>query len=188
VRISIQTELSNSFIKIRRYGTADIPRLFEAATESVAEGSRWLPWLHPGYSMAESLEWVVDSRKRWDQGREYSFAIVNPLNDQFLGGVGLNQISHTHRMANLGYWVRSSCTGRGVATAATGLITQFGFAVLRLQRLEILIEVSNMASLRVAEKAGAQREGILRKRLFIHGSAVDAYVYSLIAPDSINLS
>ncbi len=81
----MQTELSNSFIKIRRYGTADIPLLFEAARESVANGSRWLPWLHQDYSMAESLEWVVDCRKQWDQGREYSFAIVDPLTDQFLG-------------------------------------------------------------------------------------------------------
>jgi RimJ/RimL family protein N-acetyltransferase len=133
--------------------------------------------------MSESLEWIVDCRKQWDQGREYSFAIVDLLTGRFLGGVGLNQISHTYRMANLGYWVRSSSTGRGVATAATRLIAQFGFAVLHLQRLEILIEVGNIASQRVAEKAGAQREGILRKRLSIHGIAVDAVVYSLIAPD-----
>ena len=179
----MQTELSNSFIKIRRYGTSDIPLLFEAARESVAEGSRWLPWIHADYSMSESLEWIVDCRKQWDQGREYSFAIVDPLTDLFLGGVGLNQISHTHRMANLGYWVRSSYTGRGVATAAARLIAQFGFAVLRLQRLEILIEVGNFASQRVAEKAGAQREGVLRKRLLMHGIPVDAVVYSLIAPD-----
>lgn len=181
----MQTELSTSFIKIRRYGTADIPLLFEAARESVANGSRWLPWLHQDYSMAESLEWVVDCRKQWDQGREYSFAIVDPLTDQFWGGVGLNQISNTYRMANLGYWVRSSCTGRGVATAATQLIAQFGFAVLNLQRLEILTEVDNKASQRVAEKAGALREGILRRRLVIQGNSVDAVVYSIIAPDSI---
>jgi RimJ/RimL family protein N-acetyltransferase len=87
-------------------------------------------------------------------------------------------------MANLGYWVRSSCTGRGVATAATQLIAQFGFEVLTLQRLEILTEVDNKASQRVAEKAGALREGILRKRLVIQGNSVDAVVYSLIAPDS----
>ena len=180
----MQTELSNSFIKIRRYETADVPLLFEAARETVAEGSRWLPWLHPDYSMPESLEWVVDSRKQWDQGREYSFAIVDPLTGQFLGGVGLNLISNTHRMANLGYWVRSSCTGRGVATAATQLIARFGFGVLTLQRLEILTEVDNLASQRVAEKAGAVREGILHRRLVIQGNSVDAVVYSLIAPDS----
>ena len=178
----MRTALSNSFIKIRRYDMTDIPPLCEAARESIIEGSRWLPWLHLDYSMAESLEWVNDCRKQWDQGHEYSFAIVDPAKDLFLGGVGLNQISPTHRMANLGYWVRSGCTGRGVATAATLLIAQFGFDELQLQRLEILVEVDNIASQRVAEKAGALREGILRKRLFIHGGAVDAVVYSLIAP------
>ena len=133
--------------------------------------------------MEESLEWVNDCRKQWERGQEYSFAIVDPQTHLFLGGVGLNQFSHMHRTANLGYWVRSSCTGRGIATAATRLIALFAFADLQLQRLEILIEVGNIASQRVAEKAGAQREGILRKRLCIHGNAVDAVVYSLIASD-----
>ncbi|MFN8009243.1 MAG: GNAT family N-acetyltransferase [Terriglobia bacterium] len=176
----MRTELFDGTLQIRRYETADIPLLFEAARESVPEASRWLPWLHAGYSMEESLEWVNDSRKQWEIGQEYSFAIIDPMTHLFMGGVGLNQINAMHRIANLGYWVRSSCTGRGVATAATRLVSQFGFQDLKLQRLEILVEVGNVASQRVAEKAGAHREGILRKRFCIHGNPADAIVYSLV--------
>jgi len=179
----MQIELSDSFIKIRRYDPTDIPLLYEAARESIVEGSQWLPWLHPGYSMAESLEWVLDCRKQWDQNREYNFVIVNAAADRFLGGVGINQINYTHRIANLGYWVRSSCNSRGIATAAAKLAAQFGFKELQLCRLEILVVVDNLASQRVAEKTGALREGILRKRLFIHGHSIDAVVFSLISPD-----
>lgn len=86
-------------------------------------------------------------------------------------------------MGNLGYWVRTSRTRSGVASAATRLIARFGFLSLGLQRLEIVVAVGNQASERVAEKAGATREGVLRKRLLIHGQPHDAVLYSLVAED-----
>jgi RimJ/RimL family protein N-acetyltransferase len=59
----------------------------------------------------------------------------------------------------------------------------FGFRQLGLQRIEIVVATGNHASQRVAEKAGALREGVLRKRLLIHGAAHDAVLYSLVAED-----
>ena len=66
-----------------------------------------------------------------------------------------------YQFANLGYWVRSSRAGRGVATTATLLTARFGLQTLALQRIEILAAVGNRASQRVAEKAGAKKEGVL---------------------------
>ena len=82
---------------------------------------------------------VCDRRRRW----------------AYLGGCGLNQIDHANGRANLGYWVRSSAVGRGVATAAVQLVRQWGFEQTSLLRLEVVIAVGNLASHRVAEKAGA---------------------------------
>jgi RimJ/RimL family protein N-acetyltransferase len=64
-------------------------------------------------------------------------------------------------VAHVGYWVRTGQTGQGIATAAVRLIARFGFEDLGLQRLELLVAVENLASRRVAEKAGARFEGIL---------------------------
>jgi len=85
----------------------------------------------------------------------------------------------------LGYFVRTSERGRGLAGDLSRLLVQFAFADLRLQRLEILVEPANAASLRVAEKLGAVREGVLRHRLLIHGTPRDAVMFSLL-PDSAN--
>jgi RimJ/RimL family protein N-acetyltransferase len=63
--------------------------------------------------------------------------------------------------ANVGYWVRTSRTGQGIATAAVRLVARFGFEDLGLRRLELLIAVHNVASRRVAEKVGATLEGVL---------------------------
>ena len=126
---------------------------------------------------------VSVARRVWQEGKEYAFAIVQAQDGQFLGGCGLNQINRVNRFANLGYWVRTSQAGHGVATVAARLLAQFGFGELKLSRLELVIDVDNQASQRVAEKLGAFREGVLRQRLSVHNQARDAVMYSLIPRD-----
>jgi RimJ/RimL family protein N-acetyltransferase len=70
-----------------------------------------------------------------------------------------------------------------VASKASRLGARFGFEELGLHRLEILAAISNVASQRVAEKIGAVREGILRKRLLIRGESHDAVMFSLVEED-----
>jgi RimJ/RimL family protein N-acetyltransferase len=95
----------------------------------------------------------------------------------------LNTIDWDNRRANLGYWIRSSATRRGVATEATCLLARWGFENTALNRLELIISTKNLASLRVATKAGAAREGILRSRLLLHGETHDAAVFSFTRRD-----
>ena len=168
---------------IRRYEPSDVASLFEAARESINEVYPWLPWCHPGYSMDDSSEWVRSQREAWDTGREYSFVIFDRRSQEYVGSVGLDQITRINRMANLGYWVRTSRTWQGAASAATILAAQYGLWELGLQRIEIVAAVGNIASQRVAEKAGATKEGILRNRLLNHGKPTDAVMYSLIPAD-----
>ena len=153
--------------------------MWEAARESCTEVFRWLPWCHPQYSMAEAEEWIRSRPPLAAEGREYSFAIVGE-DGRFLGGCGLNQINRIHRFANLGYWVRTSATGRGVATTAVRQVADFAFQDTDLVRLEIVCAVGNERSQRVAERAGAIREGVLRHRLLVHGQPVDAVMYGLV--------
>jgi ribosomal-protein-serine acetyltransferase len=79
--------------------------------------------------------------------------------------------------------VRTSATGRGVASEAVRQVADFAFRNTELVRLEIVCAVGNRRSQRVAERAGAVREGVLRDRLLLHGEAVDAIMYSLTRPE-----
>jgi RimJ/RimL family protein N-acetyltransferase len=179
----VRTELSNGVVKIRRYCAEDVTSLFEAASESVNEMFNWLSWCHPNYTIEESRSFILSSETAWNEKTGFGFAIFDVRNDLYLGGVGLNQINRRNNFANLGYWVRSSQTGRGIATAATLLASEFGFEDLGLNRIEILAAVENVASQRVAEKAGAKKEGILRNRILLHNRPHDAVMYSLIPAD-----
>jgi len=63
------------------------------------------------------------------------------------------------------------------------LVARFGFDELKLRRIEIVAAINNKASQRVAEKAGATREGILRNRLVVRDKVYDAVMFSLIPGD-----
>jgi RimJ/RimL family protein N-acetyltransferase len=179
----MRTALSNKLVTIRRYDIVDVPLLCEAARESSAEVSAWLPWCHSHYSMEESLEWILRSGKQWDKKREFHFGIFDSQSGAFVGGVGINELKPEHRLANLGYWVRTAWTGRGVATAAASLAAEFSFKDLLLDRIVILVALGNKPSQQVAQKLGANKEGVLRNRLSIHGQAHDAVVFSLIGSE-----
>src|SRR6266446_5254318 len=179
----MKLELIEGPILIRPFREEDAGALYEAVRESISEVSPWLPWCHQNYSIEETREFI-SSREIASQGGEwYSFGIFEADGGRLLGGVGINFINRVHQMANLGYWVRTSAAGRGVATAATRLAARFGFEQLGLHRIEIVAAVDNVASQRVAEKAGAKREGILRKRLLINGTPHDAVLFSLVRED-----
>jgi len=176
-------KLVSESVLLRPYHPDDAVCVFEASRESVAEAGIWMPWCHADYSMEESSNWIKTCGEAWDKASAYEFAIVDSQNGRYFGGCGLNHIDSTNRIANLGYWVRSSLTRRGLATAAAVLLARFGLAELHLNRIEIVAAVGNRASQHVAEKAGAKREGILRNRILINGTAHDAVIFSFIPQD-----
>jgi ribosomal-protein-serine acetyltransferase len=179
----MMNELSDGRILIRPLRAEDAGAMYEAVRESIPEVSPWLPWCHAGYSMEETTAFLAAREEAWGDDEGYGFGIFDAESGAFLGGVGLNFINRVHQCGNMGYWVRSSRTGRGVASAAARLAARFGLESCGLQRVEILAAVGNHASQHVAEKAGAVREGILRKRLLVNGEAQDAVLYSFVAED-----
>lgn len=171
-------------ISLRPYDVTDASDVYSAVSESVAEMSPWMPWCHTGYSVQEAINWIMEQDIRRERSMAHEFAIVGP-NAQYYGGCGVNQISQEYRLANLGYWVRASAAGQGIATRAVQLLSQWALSSTDLVRLEIVIATGNTASLRVAEKAGATLEGLQRARLQLNGKAHDAMMYSIIRDDLI---
>ncbi|HEX8140603.1 MAG TPA: GNAT family protein [Pyrinomonadaceae bacterium] len=179
----MKRELTDGRILLRPYGAQDIDALYEAVRESLAELSPWMPWAHAGYTKDESRAFIMSRDEARAKEEEYGFGIFDAQTLAYLGGIGINHIVREYRYANLGYWVRTASAGRGVASGAARLLARFGLEELGLERLEIVAAVSNLASRRAAEKAGAVFEGILRKRLWLHDQPHDAALYSLVAED-----
>jgi RimJ/RimL family protein N-acetyltransferase len=164
-------------LRIPTLGDAD--ELAAAVDESRGELMPWMDWCTIDYGLGEARQWIDSVRTGHVEGTGFEFLVVGD-HGGILGACGLNGVNTALRFANLGYWVRSSATGRGVAVAAVGRVADWAFRHTDLERLEIVVAVANVRSHRVAIKAGAAREGVLRRRLRAHGTSLDAVMYSIV--------
>lgn len=172
---------AHSAIQLREPENRDVPQLAAAVQGSLADLQPWLAWATPAYSVAHAQWWVGDARQQRAAGTAYEFVITDAA-DQVVGACGLNRIDAENRMANLGYWVASRAAGQGIAARAVQQLTRWAFGFTGLHRLEIVAAVGNARSLRVADKAAAIREAVLRDRLWLHGAPHDAVLYSILRP------
>ena len=166
-------------IQVRRYQPEDVDAVYAAVIESCAELSPWMPWCHAGYSRADAVTWVESRPAAWEGNEEWSHVIVDAAG-RLLGACGIHRLDLRNGVGELGYWVRTSATRQGIATAATRLLCDWAFGEAKLQRIEVLTSVANFPSQRVAEKAGGVREGVLRERIELHGSRHDAVLFSIL--------
>ncbi|WVZ11116.1 hypothetical protein V8G54_015646 [Vigna mungo] len=110
------------------------------------------------------------------------------LNDRAIGCVSLSSKSEhdQSRSLELGYVIGSKYWGKGVATVVVKEVVEVAFTeqlLPNLERIEALVDVLNVGSQRVLEKAGFQREGILRKYVFLKGKARDMVMFSVLSTD-----
>lgn len=175
--------LSSDAILLRAFRLEDAEGIFEAVVESKNELARWLPWCHDKYSIADTLEFLKGRGDAFRNDGDYGFVIIERATGRFVGATGINQLDKTARCANLGYWLRTSATGRGYAATSTLMVARWAFEALDLERIEIVVAIDNHSSQRVAERVGATREGIARKRLRTGDTQRDAVVFSLVRDD-----
>ena len=115
------------------------------------------------------------------QSPPLSFAIV--VGDDPAGGIGLRPGTDIERCsAEIGYWVGRTYWGRGIMTAAVRAVTTYAFTSLDLVRVFALPFTDNAASVRVLEKAGYMREGLLRSSAIKAGQVRDQYLYAAVRP------
>lgn len=123
-------------------------------------------------------------REEMAQGSGIPFLIFEKSTGRLAGGITLGNIRHgVAQSGQIGYWMGVDHAGKGYMHEAVNLVVRFGFETLRLHRIEAACIPSNDRSIRVLEKAGFRREGLLRSYLRINGAWQDHLLYALIAGD-----
>ncbi|XP_004511371.1 uncharacterized protein [Cicer arietinum] len=110
------------------------------------------------------------------------------LNDHAIGFISLSSRSphdkSRNKSAELGYVLGSKYWGRGIATYVVKQVVKVAFSELSyLERIEAMVDVENVGSQRVLEKAGFQKEGVLRKYVFLKGKSRDMVMFSVLVND-----
>lgn len=152
----------------------DAPDCFAAVDQVVR---RWMPWAH-GYTLDRARQWCTKEAFR-DPRREASFVIVPDRTGRAGGVIGINRADWETGVAETGYWLGPADRRHGYVTEAVREVARYAFG-LGLHRLELLAATGNLASQRVAERAGFTREGVLRKARPAPGGRADMVLYSLL--------
>jgi len=181
--MDLSIELTDGVITLHPFRLDDSKQVYECVRESLTELKPWLNWVHDGYLLQEAEEYIRITRARWEENTLFAFVITDANTGEVLGGCGLGQKHSVYHYSNLGYWVRSSRRGQGIAGRAAKLIAKFGFEQAGIIRAEIVVAVPNERSRRVAEKVGAHYEGILLNRMVVGKTIYDAHMFSLLPSD-----
>lgn len=164
---------------LRPFNDDDAAAFAHAVRESAETVGRWMPWCHAAYSEQDALDWFAVCRQGLKAGSAYEFGVFTEDDAEFLGGVGLNMISKLHSYSNLGYWMRQTRQGQGIATRCVKALQSFAFETLQFHRLEIVVALGNEPSASVARKSGALLECVARNRLVIRNIPVAASIFSI---------
>lgn len=154
-------------VVLRRSRVEDAEVLVDAISDSLPALYRFMPWAHfPRHrtvvSQAERLELLT---RKWDEGHDFVFHIFLPQDDgaeRFAGCVGFHPRCLHNRGLEVGYWVRSDESGRGLCTLATKMIVWLGFQEMGLKRVQVCCDRGNEGSRRVIEKVGFEYEALLK--------------------------
>jgi [ribosomal protein S5]-alanine N-acetyltransferase len=163
-------------IVIRDWQEADI-----AALPPIADNPRVASTLHPRfptpYTLTNAADWVCHCTHTVGN---MDFALE--VDGALAGGIGLapRQAPFAHS-AELGYWLAEPYWGRGITTSAVALITRHAFETLGLTRLDAPVFAWNQASMRVLEKNGFEREGLMRQSMLKDGRLVDRVLFARLA-------
>lgn len=149
---------------VRCWEPADAPLLREAIGESLDHLRPWMPWAHlEPRTPEDQVELLRRFRGEFDLGTNFTYGILSGDESEVLGGTGLHPRVGDAAF-EIGYWLRSSATGQGLATEAIAALTVAAFTWCDVDRLEIRVDPENEASLAIPRRLGYLEEATLRRR------------------------
>ncbi|WP_026534072.1 GNAT family N-acetyltransferase [Arthrobacter sp. H14] len=164
-------------VRLRKFEDHDVSMALDLAKDPYVPTIGTLP---SHATMDEVLDWVQRQRQRHVDGFGFSSAVADLVTDRALGGIGLWVAELSEGRATAGYSLAPRERGKRIAAAALTALTEFAWTIPQLYRVELYIEPWNTASIRVAERAGYLREGLLRSHQEIGGLRRDMLLYAAI--------
>jgi ribosomal-protein-serine acetyltransferase len=154
--------------------------LWAAAEASLRELRPWMQWA-VDTDRSSTRDFTIACERTWMADMGWPHTIY--FGDECAGTVSLDRHDSALRSCYLGYWIRSELGGRGLMTEAASALVEFGFETVGLHRIELHAATENAASIRVAEKIGFRRGGLLRDGSRGEKGWHDVYVYDLLETD-----
>jgi RimJ/RimL family protein N-acetyltransferase len=168
-------------VRCRRPG--DGASVAEAINASYEHLKTFMSWATPEQSVERSEHLSREFYAKWLQAKDFPLAIWDRDEARILGGCGYHLREGSLELGNaeIGMWIRGDAAGRGLGTAVLRALLEWGFTDWPWLRLSWRCSGANLASQRVAEKAGMRREGVLRSHCIDPGGIRrDTFCYAAL--------
>jgi RimJ/RimL family protein N-acetyltransferase len=137
---------------IRSLEVSDAGQVVEAVSESLPELSQWMPWAQfEPQSVTQREELIKQWNKDWKEKKDFPVGMFR--DDQLVGCSGLH-LRHGVGQLEIGYWVRTSCVGQGIATRTAGALTDVALALPEVHEVFIAHDVANIRSQFIPKRLG----------------------------------
>ena len=171
-------------LEARCYERADVDAVHDAIVTHAEALRPYMPWIREEpIERARRAATLRGFRGAFDAGTNFIYGVWDRASRRFVGGTGLHPRSGAG-VLEIGYWIVPDRWGEGLATEVAAAMTRVGFERMGARRMELRIAPDNAASLRVAQKLGYVREGVLRSiGEDAREEAIDLAVFGLLGSE-----
>jgi RimJ/RimL family protein N-acetyltransferase len=171
--------LTDGVVTLRPWNPDDAAAIVSAFADP--ESAYWMHQVPQPYDEQDALAYIRAMKAAWRAGSGGALAVVD-AGGEVVGSIGLSVVDAHLEIVEVGYWASPAARGRGLTTRALRVLSEWLLETAGAARLQIRADVLNAASIRVAEKAGFFREGVLRSTGYNTraGRRIDYAVYSLL--------
>jgi RimJ/RimL family protein N-acetyltransferase len=172
---------------LRSYRPGDGALLSEAVNASYEHLKTFMPWARVQQQVEESERLCREFRGKYLLAQDFVLGVFAPSGERLLGGCGYHLREGPLALGNaeMGMWIRAEEAGRGLGTEVLRALLRWGFGEWPWKRLSWRCDVRNGASIRVAEKAGMVREGVLRSHMLSpSGERRDTVCFGLLRDET----
>lgn len=134
----------------------------------------------PLNSIRESYEIIANLEYDYNDSRGMRWAMVHKNNNKLIGTIGYDLLDRKNKRAEIGYDLNQYYWNQGFTTEAISEVIKFGFEQLDINRISAVVFLENKASIKLLEKSGFKKEGILRDYIIQDYFPKDVEVLSLL--------
>ena len=179
-QIKFRGVLASERLILRKLTNEDRTKLFEIYThEESALYDDWIPFT----DIKEADDMIVNSVTSFSEKSEIRYGIIDKESDTLVGSCGIFGFDDWNMKCTLFYQVHHLERNKGYASESVRLLLDYAFSELEFNRLEAYITPGNDSSIRVLEKNGFVREGLLREMEFYKDRYWDGILMAILRKD-----
>lgn len=169
--------LESERLHFRRLTDADAPEIF--ALRSNPEIMKYIP--RPlATTIEDALAHIKLINEKIDENIDINWAVTEKGNDKCIGLMGFYRTQPENFRTEIGYMITPEHNGKGYVTEAVKTLLDFAFNTLNFHSIEAVIDSRHMASERVLQKNGFEKEAHFKENFFYNNEFTDTIIYSLL--------